>query len=275
MKKPGDPGYDPIEDSMARTHSYIQSIAQDLYSAEPNKQWKPGELLDEIRSYVELSNSLSPEEKALAQAQMGLINASIRSQSVNNRENDFQEGEKDKRDWRTAQQDHWKDVLQNSLQRVSMAQDGATKRTAMQDATRMSAEYLMQQGANGRAQAALDLRAQIAQAGLDDKEWADQTRDQLIADGLDTNAATRLFAAQASSAPVGQAPKPPAIKTHGAVGGAPRNSISAPRVGGAGAGQGAAGTQANPARPKTIQEAQKLPKGTYFVDPSGNVILKH
>lgn len=39
-------------------------------------------------------------------------------------------------------------------------------------------------------------------------------------------------------------------------------------------GPSGGGTQQNPARPRTIAEAQALPPGTFFYDPSGNLIQK-
>lgn len=41
-----------------------------------------------------------------------------------------------------------------------------------------------------------------------------------------------------------------------------------------GGGQGAGSSRANPAHPATKAEAMKLPRGTWFTDPSGNVLQK-
>lgn len=48
----------------------------------------------------------------------------------------------------------------------------------------------------------------------------------------------------------------------------------APVQPGRGGPAGAAGTQQNPARPRTTAEAQALPAGSYFLDPSGNLIQR-
>lgn len=74
----------------------------------------------------------------------------------------------------------------------------------------------------------------------------------------------------------GVAPPPPGVGGSGAPpvpqGNGARLPVPPPGTGPAQAGGD--GTAQNPARPRSIQEAQALPSGAYFLDPSGNLIRK-
>lgn len=81
---PGQPPapQDPLSQAQARAKTYFTSIAQGLKQANPGHKWKPGEFLAAMKEYVSLSNALTPEEKALAQAQLGILNLAVKQQNA-------------------------------------------------------------------------------------------------------------------------------------------------------------------------------------------------
>lgn len=157
--------------------------------------------------------------------------------------------------------------IKAGLQRTAMTVSSAERRTAMQDATRLQAEAIIQAGANGRTQEVVDQRQAALEAGLNEKEWQTEITAQLKEQGMSDTFIASLFRSQASAAAQSgqEAPSAPTAATE--------RPLPAPPARGGGAAT--AGTQQNPARPRSREEAAKLPKGTWFMDPSGNVIQKH
>lgn len=81
---PGQPPapQDPLSQAQARAKTYFTSIAQGMKAANPGHKWQPGEFLAAMKEYVSLSNALTPEEKALAQAQLGILNLAVKQQNA-------------------------------------------------------------------------------------------------------------------------------------------------------------------------------------------------
>lgn len=280
---PPDPSAAPsLQQQTQEAKTALQAVARQIAQANPGRHWQPGELLDAVDNVIGQMDKLNPQAKILAQAQIAGARAQhdYYLQAMKNEQSGANVAARDatstaNTDTRVAATERGQDLshedrqagIKAGLQRTAMTVSSAERRTAMQDATRLQAEAIIQAGANGRTQEVVDQRQAALEAGLNEKDWQTEITAQLKEQGMSDTFIASLFRSQASAAAQsGQgAPSAPTAATE--------RPLPAPPARGGGAAT--AGTQQNPARPRSREEAAKLPKGTWFMDPSGNVIQKH
>lgn len=152
-------------------------------------------------------------------------------------------------------------AIKASLERTSMQQQGADRRTALTASTKLQAEAIMQAGADHRTDEVTAQRQAAVDAGLDMKEWQTQVAAQLKEEGMSDAFVTKLFNTQTSGAAQGAGPAAPKRTV-------PKPLPNAPRRGGGGSAGGMS--------PADIQASVQGAKAAIKANPAAKAaILKH
>lgn len=188
----------------------VQAIAKQIAQSFPGRKWKPMELLDMVDGDIQLMDSLNPEAKVAAQAQLAGLKAQTAYYQANTRQDTVERGQDlthgDRTRGQDLQHEDRQDSIGASLKRVMMTTSSAERRQAMGDATRLQTADIAQAGANERSDKVLAARQAAQDAGLDMKEWQTQLEAQLKEEGFDQNYISRLFSAQQGASPTPLAP---------------------------------------------------------------------
>ncbi len=260
VSPPGGGGPAPaigMSDTTTDPQAILKSVALDIYRADPTRKWQRSELLDAVNDRIEQMKGVDPSARIAAQAQIAGSKEALAYWERQSANDTSRANTQD----RVAAQERGQDMAAKSkadamdaaMARVKAAGDIRLKTQAMQDATRIQAEQLIQGGADARAANMIDFRNKALEAGMNEKEWQAQLSAQLKEQGMSDAFVGKLFTAQSANAEIGKGPAAPAR----------------PKVTGAGPPPKIGSGGAAPVKVKTPEEANKLKPGTVYVTPDG------
>lgn len=168
--------------AFAASKNLLKSVAKSIQQGNPGKKWKdPAEFLDAVEAQIKTMDSANPMEKIAAQAQIAGSRAQY--EYTQNAIRQQEEDRKKAADEQKAKQ--FNEKLDQAWKIAKNNTDARLKIAAAQNATRLAAEKMIQDGENGRADNLLQYRYAAQQAGIDEKTAIENLRAELQGRGQD------------------------------------------------------------------------------------------